>query len=106
MVADSARLPPPPPVTWRDQRSSSPHLQDPAVREIQSQFQRQRRLGHGKNAVSDSTQFSTNMTLLKAALLDGYDRTTPPPNLQVKIQFALQKILDVNTAAQTCECTS
>ena len=53
---------------------------------------RRRRLGRGPDAVADAAAYNANMSALKAALLDGYDPTVPPPDTQVLIQLSIQKL--------------
>ena len=60
-----------------------------------------RKLLRSVNAVADSMEFNRNMTLLKRALLDEYDKTTPPPNGRITVQLSLQELLEVDTSLQT-----
>ena len=50
---------------------------------------RRRRLGRGPDAVADAAAYNANMSALKAALLDGYDTTSQPEDLEVQMQMAL-----------------
>ena len=61
---------------------------------------RRRRLGRGPDAVADAAAYNANMSALKAALLDGYDPTVPPPDTQVLIQLSIQKLQTIDTANQ------
>ena len=53
--------------------------------------------------VADAAAYNAKRSALRAAVLDGYDRTTPPPNASVSLQLMLKQVVDLNTVAQTVD---
>ena len=53
--------------------------------------------------VADAAAYNAKRSALRAAVLDGYDRTTPPPNASVRLQLMLKQVVDLNTVAQTVD---
>ena len=60
------------------------------------------------SGVADKSQFVTtaHTTRLKEALMDGYDKSTPPAGVVISLQLSLQNFVEISTVSQYIEFVS